>query len=146
MKDVIFKEVIYASQDYDKTLALRDLVLRKPLNLEFSLEELGKEKSMWHLAFFRGEECIACLVLLGQEKGKIKMRQVVVDAQFQSKGIGRELILHAESFAKEKGFKWIHCNARETAVGFYEKLAYEKQGKPFTEIGIPHIKMAKALV
>jgi len=36
-------------------------------------------------------------------------------------------------------------NARKTAVGFYEKLGYEKIGEEFPEINIPHYKMRKIM-
>jgi predicted GNAT family N-acyltransferase len=36
-------------------------------------------------------------------------------------------------------------HARKTAMGFYEKLGYEKIGDEFTEVTIPHYKMEKRL-
>ena len=42
--------------------------------------------------------------------------------------------------------KKIVLNARKTAVGFYEKLGYERKGDMFTEVGIAHFKMHKYLI
>ena len=36
-------------------------------------------------------------------------------------------------------------HARETAVGFYEKLGYKVVGDKFTEVTIPHYVMEKKL-
>jgi hypothetical protein len=36
-------------------------------------------------------------------------------------------------------------HARKTALGFYEKLGYSRQGEEFTEVTIPHYIMEKAL-
>jgi predicted GNAT family N-acyltransferase len=36
-------------------------------------------------------------------------------------------------------------HARETAVSFYKKLGYTKEGNVFEEVGIPHWKMTKPL-
>jgi predicted GNAT family N-acyltransferase len=39
----------------------------------------------------------------------------------------------------------MELNARETAVPFYEKLAYNTEGVRFEEVGIGHFKMTKKL-
>ena len=36
-------------------------------------------------------------------------------------------------------------HARETAVGFYEKLGYKTSGDKFIEVTIPHFPMQKEL-
>jgi predicted GNAT family N-acyltransferase len=36
-------------------------------------------------------------------------------------------------------------HARQTAVGFYQKLGYSITGEPFEEVTIPHYIMEKAL-
>ena len=76
---------------------------------------------------------------------KLKMRQVVVAEEWQGRGIGKELIGFAEDFAQSKGYQLIEANVRQTAIGFYDKLDYQKQGKEFTEVGIPHMKVEKKL-
>lgn len=52
----------------------------------------------------------------------------------------------AETYAKNAGYRKIVLNARKTAVGFYEKLGYERKGDMFTEVGIAHFKMLKCLI
>ena len=76
---------------------------------------------------------------------KLKMRQVVVAQDWQGRGIGKELIEFAENFAKSKGYQLIEANVRQTAMGFYESMDYQKQGKEFVEVGIPHMKVEKKL-
>ncbi|MEX0813245.1 MAG: GNAT family N-acetyltransferase [Chitinophagales bacterium] len=146
MNALNLKKINFASLDYKKTVALRDLLLRKPLGLKFSEAELEKETNMLHLAFFDRENCIACLVLVPESKGKIKMRQVAVNEAYQSKGIGKKLIAAAEKYAREKGFKKMYCHARATALPFYQKLKYQQVGEAFEEVGIPHYKLEKNLV
>jgi predicted GNAT family N-acyltransferase len=73
------------------------------------------------------------------------MRQVAVDTAIQQQGIGKKLIAFAEKFAKENSVTHIECNARETAVPFYQKMKYEVVGAPFLEVGIPHFFMQKEL-
>ena len=51
----------------------------------------------------------------------------------------------AELVSRDKGYKKLIMNARETAVGFYEKLGYKPVGDKFTEVTIPHYVMEKQL-
>lgn len=145
MYTVVFKTVEFESPEYKETVALRELLLRKPLGLEFSNEELQLEKSMYHLGYFHDDSCIACLVLVPEKNNRIKMRQVAVATAFQSKGIGRKLVLDAEEFAVKQDFGRIYCHARETALDFYKKLNYHVSGDLFEEVGIPHYKLEKKL-
>jgi predicted GNAT family N-acyltransferase len=75
----------------------------------------------------------------------IKMRQLAVRESYQGKGVGRELVNYAESFAKGRGNEEIVLHARETVRGFYEKLGYEAEGDSFIEVGLPHLAMRKKL-
>ncbi|MEL4403078.1 GNAT family N-acetyltransferase, partial [Shewanella algae] len=63
----------------------------------------------------------------------------------QGKGLGRQLALHAESYARQNGYKLIHCHARDAAKDFYLKLGYKIVGDEFTEVGIKHYYMEKQL-
>jgi predicted GNAT family N-acyltransferase len=48
-----------------------------------------------------------------------------------------------EKEAEKRRIGEIALHARETAVGFYEKLGYVVSGERFTEVGIPHWYMQK---
>jgi predicted GNAT family N-acyltransferase len=63
----------------------------------------------------------------------------------QGQGIGSQLVLFTDNYAKEKGYKLIHCNARKTAVPFYLKQGYKILGDEFLEVNIPHYYMEKIL-
>jgi predicted GNAT family N-acyltransferase len=140
------REIQFASVDYDKEVQLRYAVLRKPLNLNFTAEQLEAESAFFHLGYFEHEKIIACLILAPEKNGKMKMKQVAVDFEFQGKGIGAALVKAAESFALEKGFKTMYCHARDTAVPFYLKLGYHQIGEMFEEVTIPHFEMEKAIL
>ena len=137
--------VQHGTKEYDETVALREEVLREPLGLAFSQEELAGEKDSFHLASRDGDQLVACLVLKPLDERRIKMRQLAVRKNLQGKGFGRELVNYAHSFARERGYAEIVLHARETARGFYQKLGYEAEGNPFTEVGLPHIAMQKTL-
>ncbi|MBK7147811.1 MAG: GNAT family N-acetyltransferase [Bacteroidetes bacterium] len=138
----IFKE---GTADYDRALALRDRELRQPLGLRFTTEELKKDEHDWHFGLFDGDEIAACLTLTACDCSRMKMRQVATDSAKQGKGLGRILSHAAEKFAADKGFEVMFCNARKSAVPFYEKLGYKIVSGEFTEVGIPHYTMEKQL-
>ncbi|MBP7274145.1 MAG: GNAT family N-acetyltransferase [Saprospiraceae bacterium] len=137
-------QIEFATPEYDRTIQLRTEVLRKPLNLEFTLEQLEEEYNQVHFGgFLYDGNLVGCLVLQPLDQVHIKMRQVAVLPELQSKGIGQKLVAHAELFAKSNGYKKITLNARDTATKFYEKLNYKIVGEPFEEVSIIHYKMKK---
>ena len=135
--------IVHGSDEYEETVALRDEVLRKPLGLSYDPTELAGEKESFHFALRDGVELVACLVLKPLDERCIKMRQLAVRENVQGKGLGRELVNYAHSFAKGRGYEEIVLHARETARGFYEKLGYEAEADSFTEVGLPHLIMRK---
>ncbi len=145
--------VEFATPEYDETVRLRYKILREPLGLDFTEEQLSAEFSDIHLAAYdehwtpayRQGGLRGCLVLTPKSDKILKMRQVAVDAESQGKGIGSLLVKASEAFAHQNGYDTIELNARDTAVPFYEKLDYKKEGDMFVEVSIPHYKMVKYL-
>ncbi len=142
---IVCREVQHGTNEYRQTVALRDEVLRKPLGLAFTPEELADEKQSLHLACWRDDRLAATVVLRPLSDTLIRMRQLVVATELQGMGIGGILVHYAESVAKRHAYREIVLHARETAVRFYEKLGYTRQGDRFTEVTIPHYEMRKAL-
>lgn len=137
------RPVVYGTSEYEATVALRREVLRRPLGLDFTPEQLSEEKEDVHLAFVRDGEVQACLILSKQDDSTVRMRQVAVKPDLQRQGLGLALVEAAEMASKEHGFRRMALHARETAVPFYLRLGYEIEGEPFVEIGLPHRIMAK---
>ncbi len=140
----IICEVPHGSPDYWATVHLRQWILRVPLGLDFSPEELAAESDSRHIACYRGGRLIGCLVLR-PEGDDARMRQVVVVADLQGQGIGTALVEYFETLARELGHRRIVLHARESATPFYEKLGYMRVGERFEEVTIPHWAMVKPL-
>ena len=136
--------VAHGSPEYDATVSLRRRVLRLPLGLDFTLEELSAEADQIHLATLLGEDLVACGVYVPASPWA-KVRQVAVEPAYVGCGYGREIMLRTEVLARDDGREGILLHARETAIGFYERLGYNPEGPPFTEVGIPHRLMRKKL-
>jgi N-acetylglutamate synthase-like GNAT family acetyltransferase len=139
-------EVEFATPEYDETVKLRYNILREPLGLDFTEEQLAAEYSDFHLAAYDDAWILrGCLVLTPKDGKVLKMRQVAVDNIVQSKGIGSLLVKASEVYARAKGYDKMELNARDTAVVFYQKLGYNTEGGMFEEVSIPHFKMVKKI-
>jgi ribosomal protein S18 acetylase RimI-like enzyme len=124
---------------------LRNDILRKPLGLNFTAEELEKEKEEILIGAFEEEKMLGCCMLITMDPATVRLRQMAVLNNQQGKGIGRALMQFAENIARDRGFRKITMHARKTAIGFYEKLGYEVNGDQFEEVSIPHFIMEKVL-
>lgn len=139
------KIVDYGTEEYKQMLQLRDEVLRKPLGLHFSQEEIDKEKEHMHMAAYEDDQILGCCMLVKEGDDTVRLRQMAVVNDVQGKGIGRALMQFAENLARDRGYKRITMHARKNAIGFYERMGYRKKGDEFMEITIPHIVMEKEL-
>ncbi len=137
------KIINFLSTEYFLELALRNDILRKPLGLSFSLNDLKEEETQIHIGAFYESKLIGCLLLKVLDSENIQMRQVAVDEKFRAKGIGKDMVLFSEEYSHKLGYNKIILHARDTAIKFYEKLDYKKVGEQFIEVTIPHLKMEK---
>lgn len=139
------KIIDHGTADYDKMVKLRNDVLRKPLGLHFTDDELQKEKNNLLIGSFEDGEITGCCMLVEEDLQTVRLRQMAVLNPLQGKGMGRALMQFAENLARDRGYKRITLHARKNAVGFYEKMGYRRKGSEFTEITIPHYVMEKEL-
>ena len=145
MDDIGFKIVAHGSDAYKQVVELREEILRKPLGLSFSVEDLESEKDYIHVAGYLNGRLCATLMLV--PKGdEVKMQRVAIREDVQQKGIGSKMLLFAEDYAKKQGYASIYCHARDTAVPFYLKNDYNIEGDAFVEVGIVHYAMRKNLM
>lgn len=131
---------------YKQAVGLRYRILRKPLGLEFTDEQLAAEHTDLHLVYLVDGRVMGCLVLTPMGAERIKMRQVAVDEAWQGKGVGADMVRYSEDYARQNGYVWMECHARDTAVPFYKRLGWNEVGEGFTEVTIPHHKMEKRLL
>ena len=135
----------YGSKAYKQTVDLRYEVLRKPLGLRFSTEDLMNDQNDI-LCVCDVDGIIAGTCILSKvDNTTLRLRQMAVDYHFQGSGIGRKLILFAEQKAKELGYSKIAIHARKVVAEFYFKLKYKQLGEEFIEIGIPHYSLEKTI-
>jgi len=133
----------FGSIEQLQSIELRRNVLRKPLNLDFTNEELKLENNQIHVGCFYQNELVGVLILVKVSDKFLKMRQVAVKEDHQYKGIGKNMVAFSEQWANENNFNCIQLHARENAVSFYLSMNYVVINKMFLEVGIPHFAMEK---
>jgi predicted GNAT family N-acyltransferase len=139
------KQIDHNSDFYKSCVALRYEVLRKPLGLNFTEEELDAESHDIHIACIDDDEVLGCCVLSKLDDQILRLRQMAVSTKSQGKGIGESIMLFAKKLALDKGYTKIMMHARDSALGFYEKMGYKIVGNMFNEVGLPHYFMEKEL-
>ncbi|MBT8043458.1 MAG: GNAT family N-acetyltransferase [Verrucomicrobiae bacterium] len=139
------REVDFGSVEYQASTELRDRVLRKPLGLKFSEVDLEKESGYRHFGLFHDQAIFATVMIVPHPDGKSQVRQMAVDFHWQRQGIGRTLLKEVEKRLQKDGIHHLFLHSRNSAICFYRHLDYKPVGDLFTEVGIPHQKMEKAL-
>ena len=141
------KVVAHGSTEYWQAVKLRSEILREPLGLAFSADELKAEGDSTHIVAFSDKKIIGCLTMkpLTSDTRAIKMRQVAVDSNLQGKNIGKTLVWFAEQWASAQGYSHIVLHVRQVAAGFYKRLGYTIEAKIFEEVGLLHHKAVKYL-
>jgi predicted GNAT family N-acyltransferase len=126
---------------------LRWQLLRSPWNQPEGSEVDDMEDLCFHLmAVNNSNKIIAVARLQLNSDNEAQIRYMAVAKQYQVKGIGRELVKEMEQRVQNSSCKNIVLDARESAVGFYQKLGYrivEKSYLLFDEI--QHFRMIKEL-
>lgn len=83
------------------------------------------------------------VVPIGDDEGRIGRLAVV--RIWRRRGIGGAVLAFLEDHARSTDISRISLHAQLHANEFYARRGYVKQGIPFAEAGIPHVKMSKFL-
>jgi len=104
----------------------------------------GDEAALHFGGFVDGQlVCVASIYVDGQTA---RLRKFATLVEFQGLGIGSSVITFIMEMLKNMEIKHFWCDARKTAVGFYERFGMAKQGLAFNKSGVLYYKMAVQLV
>jgi ribosomal protein S18 acetylase RimI-like enzyme len=142
--EITITPIEHLSAAYWQAVALRQLMLRKPLGLSLTQHELHAEDDQLHLAAIAGETVVATLSIIWMDD-HARIRQMAVDTEWQGNGIGRAMLQAGEMIIHARGFRSVELHARTTAQRFYERAGYHVASNEFTEVTLPHRTMRKAL-
>lgn len=139
-------EITCRRVDVEAIVPLRHRILRAELPVEMARFEHDLDPSTRHWAACRGEEPVTCLSLVAsdwQGRPAWQLRGMATDSAEQGRGLGRRLLTEAVADARgvEPG-RIFWCNARTSAIGFYERLGWRVVSAPFdVPTAGPHVKM-----
>lgn len=141
----IVKKIIAA-----ETYSVRLPVLRKGKPIESCHFEGDDLETTRHFGLYLEQELVGIISLfkknnlIFQEKNQYQIRGMAVLENHRKKDFGKALIIHCEEECNNQGVDLIWFNARIEAIGFYEKMGYQRTGTPFdiTDVG-KHILMFK---
>jgi len=143
--DVAVFEALLGSDLYRQALRLRQAVLREPLGLTVTEEELADDAMRQHFCAVSYGIVIGTVSLRPLGEATLQLKQMAVAEDRRREGVGKLLLDHAEGWARGAGFLRMVLNARMGAEGFYARFGYQAEGDPFDENTIPHIRMSKDL-
>jgi len=135
-----------SSQDFEQYFHLRWKILRKPWAEPEGSEQDEHENSSYHVMVKDGDKVIGVARLQNIAPGVAQVRYMGIDDDYQGKGIGRLMMQHIETYARDSNIDEIFLHARENALGFYIALGYKQLKKSYLLFNsIQHYKMNKKI-
>ncbi|MDE5775887.1 MAG: GNAT family N-acetyltransferase [Treponemataceae bacterium] len=74
-----------------------------------------------------------------------RIQRFCVLKEYRGCGIGKVALEQVESCCRSRGCLAVELDAKLAAAGFYETCGYQTVSDTFTEAGVAHVKMRKAL-
>ncbi|PSL47571.1 1-(5-phosphoribosyl)-5-[(5-phosphoribosylamino)methylideneamino] imidazole-4-carboxamide isomerase [Chitinophaga niastensis] len=122
----------------DDTLQLRRDVLYP--NESLASVKVDHDEDGLHFGVFdQGQLVTVVSLFLNRETAQF--RKLATTPAAQGKGYGKAILAHLTNICKKEKIKVLWCNARDTAVSFYDKLGYTKKGDYFIKSGISFVRM-----
>ncbi len=133
--------------EFEQLFLLRWEILRKPWGLLPGTEQDNDETTAIHRAVFdfENDKFLACGRIQESGENAAQVRYMAVGSDFQGEGFGLEVLRSLEQVALKANWKYIFLNARENALGFYEKCGYQVEGDVESFLGIRHFRMSRNL-
>jgi len=124
---------------WEDALAIRHNVLwpsKPPLFCKVD----GDEDAKHYGVRINGE--LVCVASIYISDSTARLRKFATLHNHQGKGIGTQLLSHIIKELKSEGVEYFWCDARKSAVGFYQKFGLKKEGSEFKKSDVPYYKMA----
>ncbi|WP_461789903.1 GNAT family N-acetyltransferase [Pedobacter sp.] len=136
-----------------EVLALRSKMLRNGAPESECVFPTDQVNGVFHLAYYVTELEIATVATffpqnLDSKTGMgYQLRGMATDQAFFGKGYGADLIKYAVDYLKAAKAEYIWCNARTSAVDFYNKQGFQTISDEFDISGVgPHYVMILDLI
>lgn len=144
------KEMEIRPISFKQVLPIRQQILRPGKPIEACFFSGDQHPSTIHLGAFEKNTLIGIVSLMQNrnealsEKKQMQLRGMAVLPEYRNRHIAKKLLHETERKLKEEGSLFLWCNARENAVGFYNKHGFKIFGDKFEIHAIgPHYCMYK---
>jgi ribosomal protein S18 acetylase RimI-like enzyme len=131
----------------EETYPLRNSVLRPNKPVESVFLEKDNDHETFHLGAFYENK----LISIGSfhksnhpqfsQENQYQLRKMATDPDYRKINAGRKLIEYGVEELRKRNVALMWCNAREVAIGFYEKLGLKTAGDFFDVPGIGRHKL-----
>lgn len=141
--DITIKPIIYGTEEYEKSVDLRNEAFRKPWGLDIRNEDLSSDATYEMFGGYKDEKLIATIFLTEDDKETARIKSVAIYDEYRGQGLGRYLMDYIEDIARKRGYKKAALMGRVSVETFYHKLGYKTISEPYDYNTIPHVDMIK---
>jgi predicted GNAT family N-acyltransferase len=121
------------------TLQIRQSVLWPKKSIHHSI--LEEDESGLHFGAYLDKQLVSVASVFF-DKSIARLRKFATVSEYQSMGIGTKMLHHIIKTIQDREVSFFWCDARTTAISFYENFGMRKEGMPFMKDDIEYIKMS----
>lgn len=123
---------------------IRQQVFHQEQSIDPVVDMDGEDETAEHFIAYWQQQPVGIARLRAYGDGtQVKIERVAVLQDFRKQGIGKAITAAALDHAHHQGFTSALLYAQAPSASFYEQFGFQRQGEPFTQVGIPHIAMVK---
>ena len=143
--DVVIKQP-ETPDEFKQYYALRYRILRAPWGEPEGSEVDDIENQCLHIMATNNNKVVGVGRLQFNSTDEAQIRYMAVEPVYEGNGIGRTIVNALEQEAINKKVSTVMLDAREPAVGFYQKLGYNIKKKSYVLFNeIQHYRMTKEI-
>lgn len=124
---------------HNETLAIRQAVLWPQKSVDFCRVE-GDESAQHFGAFV--EQKLVSVASVFIDGDSARLRKFATLPNYQNQGIGSAMLTHIITELKQSNMQQFWCDARESALGFYQRFGLQVSGTRFYKSDVAYFKMS----
>lgn len=124
--------------DWQQTIPVRHLVLWPDRPPAFS--QVENDAAGQHFGGFI-DDTLVCVASVFIEGEQARLRKYATLPEFQSQGVGTQVLSAIFAYLKQAKLSYFWCDARESAIGFYQRFGMQVEGERFYKSEVAYVKM-----
>ncbi|MEH6455874.1 MAG: GNAT family N-acetyltransferase [Cocleimonas sp.] len=130
---------------WQQTLTIRQAVLWPEKPQEFCHVEDDEQALHYGVYIDQALVCVASVypevVISINSNNSARLRKFATLVAYQNQGVGSFVLSHIIDSLKTEGISNLWCDARESAIEFYQRFGFQTEGQRFHKGNIPYFKM-----